>query len=286
MHRQTAVDALIDAGRDVAAAVGAESTQSAGGGAATSAGTLVVGTLLALAVPAAPVLVVAFVGYAIVSARDPDTPIAGFDDWAAIGTAGVRGTGLLAGAVLPGTAALVGSGRLDIEAGSVVLGAAPDPTLTAGIAALAVATWHAAVVGVAAVAAGREWSVARGARFGWSAPGVRLSAALGGLTAGVAVVGFGLTAIPVVGPVLAAGVCAVGVAVAGRLVGRAVAEANRQSGSVGWGTAGDRLAVPTDSSAAIRRDEPEGEMRQHDNGKKRGRTRPTATPRRSRRERP
>ena len=286
MQRGTAADALIDAGRDVVAAVNSESDRSATAGAADPTGTLAVGTLLVLAVWAAPILVVALVGYIITAARDPDSPVSGFDDWAAIGAAGVRGTALLVGAALPVVAALVGSGLLDPAAGSGVFGAAPGPVVGVAVGALALATWHAAVSGIAAVTVGREWSLPRGIRFGRSAAGVQLSAALAGLAGGVGAVGFGLTAVPIVGPVLAAAVGAAGVVVAGRLVDRAIAGADQRSDSVGAKMGGDRLAVPTDSTEAIWHGSPGEEADQHSTEEGSGPARPTTTPRRSRRGRP
>jgi hypothetical protein len=271
MQRQTAADALIDAGREVVAAVEAGSDRSARAGAASPSSTLVVGTLLILAVAVAPVLVVGLVGHLVTIARDDDRPVSRVGDWAAIGAAGVRGTGLLVGAALPVAAALAGAGLLDAEAGSIVLGGRPDPFVGVVLGALGVATWHAAVVGLAAVAAGGSWSVARSVRFGRSAAGIRLSVALAGLAGGVGVVGFGLTAIPVVGSVAAAGVGAIGVAVAGRLVSRAVVRSDRPRGSVGAGASGDRLAVPTDGTGAVARAPLDGQRGQHDPGEGPGR---------------
>jgi len=275
MQRQTAVDALIDAAQDVAAAVGASSDRSGARGVADAPGSLVVATLSVLAVAEAPIVTVALVGYVITAARHPERPGLRVDDWRAVCAAGVRGTALLVGAALPIAAALAGSGVLEAEAGSVAPGSEPAPILAAGIGALAVATWHAAAVGGAAVVAS-DWDLTRGVRFGRSHAGIRLSAALAGLTGGVGVVGFGLTAIPVVGPVLAAGVGAVGVAVAARLVGRAVVETS--------GTEGSGVTMDGVGSGRGRADHP-GRRFGGDSTRCRGEreARPAATPRRSRR---
>jgi len=251
MCRQTAADALIDAGRDVAAAVGAERDRHTPTENADPAGTVVVVTLLVLAVAEVPILVVALVGYVVTAARDPETRVSGFDDWTVVGVTGARGTALLGGAALPVVAALLGSGVLEVEAGSVALGPTPGPVLATGIGVLAAATWHAAVVGITGIAAG-DRVIANGARVGRSAAGLRLSAAVGGLTGVVAVVGFGLTAIPVVGPVLAAGVGAAGVVVAGRLVGQVVAASDLRGGPVGPGASADRPAAPPDGRRRAR----------------------------------
>ena len=285
MQRGTAADALLDAGREVVAAVGSGRDRS-GPNAAGQGETLVVGTLLVLAVTAAPILVVALVGYVVTAARDPDSPMTGFDDWIAIGTAGARGTALLVGVTLPVAAALGVSGLLEVEAGSIAPGAAPGPGLGVGIVVLAVATWHVAAVGIAAAVAGSEWSVARGVRFGWSADGGRLSLALAGLAGGVGAVGFGLTAIPVIGPVVAAAVCAVGIAVAGRLVGRAVATADPPGGSAERETGEDRLAVPSDGPEGVRHGPLDRGTGNHDNEAEGGPARAAATRRRPRRGRP
>ena len=259
MQRQTAVDALIDAGRDVVTAVGAERGRSATAGATDSAGPIAVGALLVLAVSAAPILVVAIVGYIITLARDPDPPIPRFDTWVVIGTVGARGTVLIAGATLPLGAALGGSGILDIETGSVVLGSTPGPVVGVVVTALAVATWHAAVVGTAAVAAGPGQGIVESIWFGRSAAGIRLSAALAGLVGGGVVVGFGLTAIPIIGPVLGAVGGGSGIVIAGRLIRHAVSQSNLGS-ETGWTAGGDRLAVPTDSAVGSRYGTLEGEM--------------------------
>ncbi|GGI99562.1 hypothetical protein GCM10008995_06760 [Halobellus salinus] len=230
-----------------------------------------IGTLLILAVAVAPVLVVVLVGHFITTARDDDRSGSRVGDWTAVSAAGVRGTGLLVGAALPVAAALAGSGLLEIEAGSIALGGPPGPILGVAIGALGVATWHVAAVGVAAVTAGSGWSAARGVRFGRSAAGVRLSSALAGLTGGVGIVGFGLTAIPVVGSVAAAGVGAIGVAVGGRLVSRAIARSDRQNGSIGAEASEERLAVPTDGTAALHRAHLDGQRGRHDPGEGSGR---------------
>lgn len=241
MQPRTAADALVDAGRTVLTAD--SDRERAGSSVDAPIEPLAVGTLLALGATAAPILIVALVGYGVTTARDPHPPIAGVDDWIRIGAAGVRGTALLVGAALPITAVLVASGVLDVGAASVALGSAPGPTLAVGIGALAAATWHAAAVGVVTVAAGEGWTVARSRRFGRSAAGLRLSGALAGLAGAVGAVGFGVTAIPVVGSGLAAVVVAVGVAVAGRLVRRATAAAGGGCGATG-GVGGGRPEPP------------------------------------------
>jgi hypothetical protein len=251
MQRQTAVDALIDAGRDVVTAVGAERGRSTTTGGTDSAGPIGVGALLVLAVAAAPILVVAIVGYVVTLARDPDPLVPRFDTWVTIGTAGARGTVLIAVTTLPLGAALGGSGMLDVEARSVVLGSTPGPVVGVVVAALAVVTWHAAAVGTAAVAAGPGRGIVEGIQFGRSAAGIRLSAALAGLVGGGTVVGFGLTAIPIIGPVLGAVGGGIGIVIAGRLMSRAVSQSNLDS-EARWKAGGDRLAVPTDSTVGSR----------------------------------
>lgn len=283
MQRQTAADALIDAGREVAATIGSTRDRSRKGEVDDPTGTLVVGTLLLLATAEAPLLVVGVVGYVVTAARDRDRPISGFDGWVAIGATGVRGTGLLVGAALPVAAALGGSGLLGVEAGSVTIGSAPGPVPAAGIGVLALATWHATVVGTVSLAAGTDWNVTGGVRFARSAAGVRTSGALAGLAAGVGVVGVGATAIPVVGSVVAAGVGAVGVVVASRVVGYAVDESELRGGSGGRNGSDDRLAAPTDTPGGSRRRDRNGEAGHHSGHEP---ARPTATPRGPRRGHP
>jgi hypothetical protein len=283
MQRQTAADALIDAGREVVAAIGSERDRSGEGGVGDPAETLVIGTLLVLAAAEAPILVVGVVGYGITAARDHERPISGFDSWVAIGATGLRGTGLLVGAALPVAAALGGSGLLGVEAGSVTMDSTPGPILATGIGVLALATWHAAVVGTVSLAAGTDWNVTGGVRFARSAVGARTSGALAGVAAGVGVVGIGVTAIPVVGSVVAAGVGAGGVVVASRVVGYAVDESELRGGSPGRNVSEDRLAAPTDTPGWSRRREQSGETGQH-KGHEPGRSR--ATPRGPRRGHP
>lgn len=231
MQPRTAADALIDAGRGVLTA--GSGRDRTGSRVDAPIGSLAVGTLLTLGATAAPILVVALVGYGVTAARNPRPPVAGVDDWLRIGIAGVRGTALLVGAALPITAALVASGVLDVGVASVALGSAPGPALAVGIGVLAAATWHATAVGIVAVAADGGWPIARSRRFGRSAAGFRLSGALAGVASAVGAVGFGVTAIPVVGSVVAAAVVAVGVAVAGRLVRRATTAAGDGCGATG-----------------------------------------------------
>ena len=281
MQRQTAVDTLIDVGRDIVTAVGAERSRPATAGATGPTRSIAVGALLVLAASAAPILVVGVVGYVVTLARGSDSPGFGVGSWVAIATAGVRGTILVVGAVLPLGGALGAVGLLDVESGAIVLGPTPGPIVGVTVAALAVVTWHTAVIGITAVVGGQGWGVVAGIRFGRSRVGIRFSAALAGLAGAVGVVGFGLTAIPVVGPVLAAVCGGVGIVIAGRLMGRAVTDSNLRGGFES--TEVDRLAVPTDSAAGIQRDVPADETVQFDGGTESEAVRPRATRRQPRR---
>ena len=262
MQRQTAIDALVDAGREVVADIGSGGDRSEEDGGDPTR-TAVLGTLLILAAAEAPILVVGVVGYGIMAARRHGPRGSGFDGWVAMGRVGVRGTGVLVGAAVPVAAALGGSGLLGVEAGLVTVGSVPGPGLAVGIGVLALATWHAAVVGTVALAARARWSGAGYARFALSAAGIRVSGALAGLAAGVGVVGIGATAVPVVGAVAAAGVGAGGVGVASRLVGRAAAESGLRGGTTGRNGGDDRLAAPTDAAGESRRRNRNGKTGQH-----------------------
>ena len=216
MQRQTAADALVDAGRNVAAAAG--DGRQAPMGASDPVGTIAVGALLALVAARVPVVGVLLVGYVVTAARDPVTRVSGFDDWTILCVAGLRGSAVVAGAALP-VVALVAGG--DVVGGGAT--AAAGPALGVGVGVLAATTWHGAVVGIATLALGSDDPVISWWQLCRSGAGIRLSAALGAVTGTVWFVGFGLTAIPAVGGVLAAVAVSVGVVVAGRLVGQVVA---------------------------------------------------------------
>lgn len=223
MQRQTAADAVVGACRDVGAAV-ADSRRTPTA-ATDPVGTLAVGTLLALVAATVPVAAVPLVGYVITAARHPARPVSGFGEWVTVVTVGVRGTAILVGAALPAVAAL----RAVLGNGPAAAGPAFGPAL--GATGFGVAMWHCAIVGVATVALGGEDPFGSWQRLCRSGVGIRLSLAVATLAGTVGLVGFGLVAIPVVGPMLAAATVAAGVVIAGRLVGRVVAM-HRNGGTV------------------------------------------------------
>ena len=228
MQRQTAADALVDAGRDVVAA--ADGGRRTPMGASDPIGTIAVGALLMLVAARVPIAGVLLVGYVVTAARDPATRVSGFDDWTTLCVAGLRGSAVVAGAALPVVALVVGG---DVVGDGVTAAIGPALDIV-GLGVLAAAAWHGAVVGIAALALGGDdpsgswWQLCR------SRGGIRLSLALGAVTGVAWLVGFGLTAIPAVGDVLAAATGSVGVVVAGRLVGQAVAtrQKDRAAGGV------------------------------------------------------
>ena len=88
MQPRTAADALVDAGRAVL--IADSERERAGSSVDAPIEPLAVGTLLALGATAAPILIVALVGYGVTTPRDPHPPTAGAHDWVRSGAAGAR----------------------------------------------------------------------------------------------------------------------------------------------------------------------------------------------------
>jgi hypothetical protein len=240
MHGETAVDSLVDAGTEVAGAVSALDRGEFD--------TVVVGTLLVLAAGRVPLLWLVLVGYVVRAAREGSGGVTGLGDWRRLGRTGTRTTALLAAVALPALVVLTAIGMPDrTVAGIAHGGSARDvPTLVVA-AVVAVVTWHCAVAGLLAIARTdirTDVPLVAGIRIARSRPGRRLSVAVGSLAVVVAVVRFGLRALPVFGPLLGAGVTFFGVAVAAELLRERVdAHALRA----------DRLAAREPASADARK---------------------------------
>ncbi|MGQ4554536.1 hypothetical protein [Halobellus sp. GM3] len=233
---------------------------------AGAAEAFVVGTLLVLATGRVPLLGVLLAGYVVVSARDREVVVSAFRAWPRLGIEGFRASAVVAAAAIPAGAALVGAGLLRAGGVSGLFGAGggaggelggqltvsgtAGPAALAGLgiaALLACLVWYGAVVGIAALAwsGGRSESVrSTAARFVRSPAIRRLALALAGVGVAVGVGRFGVGAVPVVGPVLAAGVTFFGVAVAARLIERVLRNESHRI---------DRLATGVERGSAGRR---------------------------------